>query len=142
MSDLYVVDASVVVKWYLPEVYADHARRLLDTDCRLLAPDLVFSEVGNILWKKTRLGELSPEETSTILEMVGAESLEIYPSWPLVLVALEIANNTQRSVYDSLYLALATSHNCPIVTADRKLCNALQGTPLAPYLLWIEGISL
>lgn len=64
----------------------------------------------------------------------------IYPAWPLLLAALEMAINSQRSVYDSLYLALSSSDNCQMVTADQKLCHALPGTLLAVYLLWIEAV--
>lgn len=137
---LYIVDASVVIKWYLPEAYADSARRLIDKNLKLIAPDLLFPEVGNILWKKVRLGELSEDEASEILSQVGAEPLDIRASWPFMMIALEIAYNTQRSVYDSLYLALATSYHCQMMTADKKLHNALQNTPLAAHLLWVEDI--
>ena len=51
----YVVDASVAIKWFFPQVYAENARRLLASDHNLLVPDLVFPEVGNILWKEVRL---------------------------------------------------------------------------------------
>jgi len=27
-----------------------------------------------------------------------------------------------------------------MVTADEKFANALKGTPLAPYVLWVEDI--
>jgi predicted nucleic acid-binding protein len=47
-----VVDASVAIKWYLPEIHSEDALRLIDEERELLVPDLVWSEVGNILWKK------------------------------------------------------------------------------------------
>ena len=51
-----VVDASVVIKWFVPEPFSLEARRILD-DYRagsldLVAPDLLNAEVGNIVWKK------------------------------------------------------------------------------------------
>ncbi|WP_211175979.1 type II toxin-antitoxin system VapC family toxin [Brasilonema sp. UFV-L1] len=52
----YVVDANVAIKWFLPQVYADDARRLLTGNHSLLVPDLLFPEVGNILWKEVRFG--------------------------------------------------------------------------------------
>ena len=51
---------------------------------------------------------------------------------------MEIACDSDRSAYDSLYLALAVVQQCQAVTADRKLYNALQGGPLASSIRWIE----
>jgi predicted nucleic acid-binding protein len=143
----YVVDANVAVKWFLPEVHDIHARRLLAPETQLLAPetqllapDLLFPEVGNILWKRVRSGQITETEADTVLQALGALPLLISPSWPLVAAALAIACPTDRSVYDSLYLALAVQESAPLVTADEKFYNALKGGPLAPSLLWVEDI--
>jgi len=58
----------------------------------------------------------------------------------LVESALEIAVSFGRTVYDSLYLTLALSRQCQLVTADRRLYNSLRRGPLAPTLLWVEDI--
>ncbi len=136
----YVVDASVAVKWYLPEIHDVHALRLLTGSNTLFAPDLIFSEVGNILWKRFRAGQMSEPEAQAVLRSLGALPLSVAPSWPLTLSALTITCQVQRTVYDSLYLALAVRENAVMVTADEKFYNALRATPLAPYLLWIEHI--
>ncbi len=47
----YVVDASVAIKWFLPQVYADSAQSLLVGDHRLLVPDLLYTELGLGLWQ-------------------------------------------------------------------------------------------
>jgi predicted nucleic acid-binding protein len=36
----FVVDASVVVKWFVPEIHSDAARRLLVLPHEYVAPDL------------------------------------------------------------------------------------------------------
>ncbi|OFW37311.1 MAG: hypothetical protein A3F70_06700 [Acidobacteria bacterium RIFCSPLOWO2_12_FULL_67_14] len=51
---LFVVDASVVVKWCVPEVHSDAARRLLAKPHEYVAPDLLFAETANTIWKKMR----------------------------------------------------------------------------------------
>jgi predicted nucleic acid-binding protein len=48
----FVVDASVAVKWFVPEIYDAQALRLLSGSHQLVAPDLLYVEAGNILWKK------------------------------------------------------------------------------------------
>jgi predicted nucleic acid-binding protein len=68
----YVVDASVAVKWFVPEIHSAEALRLLSLYCELLAPDLLPSEFGNILWKKTRRGEIRvPEAVETFHALAG-----------------------------------------------------------------------
>lgn len=136
----YVVDASVAVKWYLPEIHDAEARRLLTGEKELFVPDLIFSEVGNILWKRVRSGQMLEPEAETVLLSLGSLSLTTAPSWPLVLPALTIACQTQRTVYDSLYLALAVRESVVMITADEKFYNALQTTPLKSYVLWVEDI--
>ncbi len=134
-----VVDASVVIKWHVDEIHADAARRLLSDDTPALhAPDLVFPELGNILWKKIRRGELTDEQARRIGHLVALPPLEVHPSAPLLEAALEIAISTGRTVYDSLYLALAVQLNCRMVTADERLYHALKDGPLSAHILWVE----
>lgn len=134
-----VVDASVVIKWHVTEVHSDGALRLLRDDAPALhVPDLVFSEVGNILWKKFRRGDLTEEQARGIGHLVAFAPLAVHSSAPLLEAALEIALRTERTVYDSLYVALAVQLNCRLVTADEKLYNALKDGPLGAHILWVE----
>ncbi len=134
-----VVDASVVIKWHIAEVHTDAALRLLrDDGPELHVPDLVFPEVGNILWKKTRRGELTEEDVRRIARLVAAAPLTVHHSGPLFEAAIEIALRTTRTVYDSQYVALALQLGCRLVTADEKLYNALKGGPLGAQVLWVE----
>src|SRR6266568_4148327 len=104
MTDL-VTDASVAAKWFLPEIHSD------------LALDLLYAEVGNILWKRVRRAEMTEEEALTVFQGLGNLPLVWHPPWPLMVPALEIACRTDRTVYDSLYLALAVQEKAPVVTA-------------------------
>jgi len=47
---VFVVDASVVIKWFVPEIHSEAARRLLAKAHQYLSPDLLFPEVGNVIW--------------------------------------------------------------------------------------------
>jgi len=136
-----VVDASVAVKWYLPEVHDVPSRRLLTNGDELLVPDLIFPEVGNILWKRVRMGQMTEAEGQTILASLASLPLQVTSSGSLVSSALAISCETGRTVYDSLYLALAVRENSVMVTADKKFYNALRGTPLSPFVLWVENLS-
>jgi len=60
----FVVDASVVIKWYVPEIHSGDADRLLSGDAELLVPDLLWSEIGNILWKRILRAEMTEEKAA------------------------------------------------------------------------------
>lgn len=139
MSDL-VVDASVAIKWFLPEIHGEAALRLLEGQYTLRAPDLIFSEFGNVLWKRFRKGQISRKEAIVTTEALLALPLQVESSQSLIPAALEIACSAHRTVYDSLYLAVAIAHQCRVVTADSKLHNALKRGALSAHLLWVEDI--
>lgn len=140
----YVVDANVVAKWFVPERLSAEALRLLDGAHELATPDLMWPEVGNVLWKKARAGELTRRQAGQIIEALEKCPLTVFPSRVLLDSALEIALHTERSVYDSLYVALAVALECRLATADERLANALAGGPLARHVVWVGvegGIS-
>ncbi len=121
---VWVVDCSVALKWYVPEQHSQSASRLLDGQQELHAPDLLLPEFGNCLWKKCRLGELPETESRSILPALGKVPIRIHSSEVLLEAALELALHTARTVYDSLYIALAMLLDCPFVTADQRLFSA------------------
>ncbi|HEV3484087.1 MAG TPA: type II toxin-antitoxin system VapC family toxin, partial [Vicinamibacterales bacterium] len=129
-----VVDASVAIKWFVPEVHSPAAVRLLDPDTVLFAPDSIGPEIANALWKKVRRGEITADEASEILSAFARAGVEIFPSHVLVASAFELAVSLGRTVYDGLYLALAIAQDCPLVTADRKFHAAVSASPFAQHI--------
>ena len=137
---LYVVDASVAVKLYVPEVHSQQAVRFFSDQHDLIAPDLMLAEFGNIIWKKVKLlGELTQDEGDRIITSMQTLPITYYSAADLLMVAFQIALNTQRSVYDCLYIALAVSRGCLVMTDDRKLYTALQQVSLGARLTLIEN---
>jgi len=69
-----VIDARVAIKWYVPEEDRAPAMKLVALagfgEMEFHIPDLMYCEVGNILWKKVRLGELSEPESAEIAAAV------------------------------------------------------------------------
>jgi predicted nucleic acid-binding protein len=136
-----VVDASVAVKWLVPESHADAALRALRRTYSLLAPDLIWPEVGNALWKKSQRGELTAHRLVELFQDLGRAPMEIFPTRTLAAAAMMLGLRYNRTFYDSLYLALAHQRRCSFVTADRRLYNALAATPLGERLLWVEELT-
>ena len=134
----FVVDASVAIKWFIPEIHSEAAARLLDPEIYILAPDLIGPEVGNTIWKKTRRDEITRENAAEILAAFQCVGLEIHPSGVLVSSAFQLAAALDRTVYDSLYLALAVAQDCQLITADKRFHSVVIGSPLASQVRWIE----
>ncbi len=139
MTDL-VVDASVGVKWVLREDFTEAARRLLQPEHQLIAPELIWPEVGNVFWKRQRRGDIDEQQAAELLRSFGQVPIQIASMPSLIARSLTIALETGRTIYDCTYLALAEASNCQLVTADRRFYNALQGTPYAGIVLWVEDV--
>ena len=133
----YVVDASVAIKWFVPEILEAEAKRWLDPSHILYAPDLLPSEFGNILWKKARLKEITEAEARRIALELKQAPIILLSSLGLLTDALTLAHSTGRTVYDCMYLAAAIKRGCQLVTADRKFYNALQSTSYKDYVVWV-----
>lgn len=136
----YVIDASVAIKWYLPEEHSIHAARLPLLGVPLYCPDLIFAEAGNILWKYVLRSDCSHDKAVAILKELKALSLKVWNTPQIAEEAFEIACRTKSTFYDSLYVALAVKNDCRMVTADLKLYNALKTTELRKHMLWIEDV--
>lgn len=137
---VYVVDASVGIKWFLPEERTDAAERLLVGHHRLLVPDSFFPEVANILWKHVQRNAITQEEARRVVSRLADFPLAVFPSPPIMMAALEIAMQTGRTAYDSIYIALAVRENVPLVTADERLVNALASGPLGSRLVFVADV--
>jgi predicted nucleic acid-binding protein len=135
-----VVDASVAVKWYLEEDHAAPARRLLDGTYELIVPDLFFMEIGNVLWKRWRRGELDDDVIAETLAALDRVPCETRSARPLLSGAMALATSLRRTVYDSLYLALAIDTGARLVTADRRFHASVAASPLAGHILWVEDL--
>ncbi len=138
----YVLDASVVMKWFIPEMHWEKAALLKSySESSLHAPDFFQLECTSILSKKVRRKELQMSEASMIQELLLTVPVHVYPWQDLLIEAGQVAHETYRSVYDCLYLVLAKHLNGKMITADKKLYLAMKGSAeWGSHLLWVENI--
>ncbi len=122
----YLVDASVVVKWFAPEDLSDVAAELLNGEHELCAPDFVLVEAANVFWKKARSGQMTVAKANDALLALATGAIELRPTPPLLPRALEMANRIGHPVYDCLYIAAAEAWPAVLITADRRLVKALE----------------
>jgi len=133
-----VIDASVVIKWFVPEIYEAEARRLLNPSNEFSAPDLLFAELVNVIWMKVRRGNVSEETARRFAGDLHRIPVATCSCLELAADACDLALATGRSVYDSMYLALAIRLETRLITADQRLFNAIRlHTLLAPHIQFI-----
>lgn len=125
----WVIDASVAAKWLAPEAGSDRAEMLLDAE--LLAPDLLFAEVANILWKKQALSEMDAAAAMAAGRWLAQVPLAVHDCATLMTAAMELSIRLRHPAYDCFYLALAVQEGCSLITADRRLVAICQADPLA-----------
>jgi predicted nucleic acid-binding protein len=129
---VFVVDASVAGKWFLPaknEPLTEDAlrlfRRYADGEVRFVVPDLFWPELGNLLWKAVRQRRITSAAAEAGLASLQECSLPTVSSVTLLEVAFRLATAFDRTVYDCLYVALALHSKGQLITADERLANAL-----------------
>jgi predicted nucleic acid-binding protein len=122
---LVVVDASVVVKWFLPERWSEEARQLLDEPVGLVAPDLLFAEAGNAVWKRVRMRQLPGPLARRMVADIATIAVRPVASRTLLKDAMGVAIGAGITVYDALYVVLAVRLRTKLVTADERLSAAV-----------------
>jgi predicted nucleic acid-binding protein len=129
---LVVVDASVAVKWFLPESgegLVSQALALLDAydkqEVRFVVPDLFYVETASAIWKAVRAGRVPRAFGDQALVLLIQREFPTFPSLKLLDTAFQIAADRGRTVHDSLYVALAVQTKSQLITADERLANAL-----------------
>ena len=117
MTDL-VIDAGVAIKWVIEERGSREAFELHRH--RLFAPELLVAECADVLWKKARRNELSIEEARLAARLLQRAEVELAPMRHLLEPASSLAIALDHPAHDCIYLALAESLSCDLVTADQK----------------------
>ncbi len=133
MSDL-IVDASVAVKWFVPEEGSDQAERLFARDMRLCAPKLFLGEVANALWKTVRRGDMSVAASSESISRLPGYISILFDTDALLSAAFDMACALDHPIYDCLYVESARRFEMPLLTADARLIRKLAGTPYATHV--------
>ena len=121
---MFVVDASIAIKWVVEEPGTPDALVLLARE-RLIAPDLLVAECANILWKKVKRKELSKDEALLAARLLQGADIELMPTRSLLETATLTAVDLDHPAYDCVYLALAIETDCRFVTADDTLMRKL-----------------
>lgn len=118
-----VLDASVIIKWFLEEKLSQKAIDLrhqhLKKEIFISTPTLLIFEIANALCTKTNVEENII--LSAIENFYLARIKEYSFDEELVKHTVEIAKKFEITAYDATYVALAKTLSCKFLTADKKL---------------------
>lgn len=137
----YVVDASVLVKWFMEEEDRDRAvgLRELHTSGRstVFVSELTFLEILNAI----RYGPKAKEEDGAeALHVLQNLHLQVKPTdFELLRKANAIAWAYKITIYDALYVALAEQLGYPLITADEEMVKKLKGHSIVVPLRELES---
>ncbi len=138
---LGVVDASVVVKWFLEEDFSEEARRLRDDHAsgllELQAPSLLPYEVLNA----AKFAEVfSAAELLSIAEAIDGIGIPLHPlEGHLSQSTMHLALSANLTICDASYLALGQDLKVPIYSADEALLRAAGGAIEARHIRSYRG---
>ena len=118
-----VVDASVLVEYLTDGEHGDQVRqRLRGEGHAIWAPHLVDAEVGHVVRRELRLGNLRPKAADEALWQLVEMPLRRVSHELLIRYAWALRDNL--SFYDSLYVSLAEMLGQPLLTMDARIARA------------------
>lgn len=143
MSETVVVDASLALKWVIPETDSNAAIELLNQwtteGKKVVAPALFIYEVTNILYRQSAANKLTYEEAKQSLKKLFSIGVKLKFTLHenISMQAMEFAHLFNLpATYDAHYLALAQREKSDYWTADARLWNAVKGR-----LNWVRWIG-
>jgi predicted nucleic acid-binding protein len=132
-----VFDTSALLRLFIPDgPVPEGAERALRAAARgtasLLIPELALAEAGQVLHKEVMRRVLRQAEAVELLQDLLDLPLQLFSHKPLLPRALELAQELDVTVYDTLFLALAEKYDASLITADEEMRKAAARLSLGP----------
>ena len=132
----YVVDASVIVKWFVDEEYSDKAllleRNYVEKNIDIIVPELLYYEVLNALKYSHHFGEDELKDVLRALVDYQFDTRNL--SGEIGEKTIELAMRKGITVYDAAYVAIALSEKIYLWTADEKLIKKLEDLNIIKHI--------
>lgn len=121
-----VVDTSALVRLYVPDGplpagMEEAVAAAWRTEAVLLVPELALVEFAQVLRKKEMGAKLTRPECEEILTAMLALPMDVVGHRPYIEEAVRLARETNLTVYDAVFLALARARDADLVTGDERL---------------------
>ena len=134
----YVLDASVVFKWYYKknetDLYSANILYNFLNSCQyiLFAPSLLIYEILNAFRLKD---EITSETIDSIISELYDTIIIIEADKALFKNAFLYGRLLDISIYDGIYIALSEKFEAPLITADKKLYKSGKNLPQKVIML-------
>ena len=89
---------------------------------RVSLPDVADVETAAVLRKRWVSGSLTDQRFATALATLAESPFRRYPALAMLQRAFELRDTV--TVYDAVYVALAESLDCPLLTVDARLARS------------------
>jgi predicted nucleic acid-binding protein len=136
-----VIDASVVLKWYLPdEEYGQKSVSLLEkyiaNELDFHAPSLLEYEIINGLIVARKRGRVAEQTVVSAIDGFFSLEMKLHDLSGLYPKIIHYCNAYNLSAYDTSYLVLAEEQGVPMITADERLYNTVKKN-----LKWVKWLG-
>jgi predicted nucleic acid-binding protein len=136
---MYILDASVVAKWFLEEEYSDIAldirESFVDGKVGIAVPDLILYELANTLKYK---GFNVNDVKKALRTLFWMRLRIITPTKSVIESAVDLAFKHDVSFYDSYYLALAKELAYTLITVDTKFYNKTKHSGMVEHIKYFK----
>ncbi len=133
---LIVVDASVVVKWFVEEEYSRDTDRIrkdyLDQLIDIAVPSLLKYEVLNALRYSYAFGEDELKEIGRVLDDYQFLTIPLREEYLDETIRRALKHGI--TIYDASYIAIGDVQKCEVYTADNKLLNKVGDDPILKHV--------
>lgn len=126
-----VIDTSALLRLFIPdgpipEGFESFLRGVERGNNLAIAPELLLVESASVLDKKREMDEISETESVQLLADVLSMQIRYFPHGPLIHAAFDLAREYRITLYDAVYLALASVQGAVLFSADRLMQKTAQ----------------
>jgi predicted nucleic acid-binding protein len=122
-----VIDASIVVKWFIDESNSDKALKLREQfilqEIQFAIPSLMYYEVLNALKYSNQFDKIDLQTAGESLENYSFDVFTMKGDYGKKTI--ELAMDYDLTIYDASYIALAITLETELYTADEKIKRKL-----------------
>ena len=144
MAEWYVVDASVVAKWFNRgedfQKESDVLRRAwVNDELQLQSPSHLPFEVANSIWKNPNVSARKARSLTKALVEIAPKLHNLTEG--MAEQAMLIARRRRITFYDASYLTLAKLLSVQLITVDDSQLRAASGYVRASHLSSLPGLK-
>ncbi len=134
---MIVVDTNVMVHLVIGGQHGADSALLLEQDYQWAAPEIIMSELRNVLVGFVRRRTITPEQAKT-LSGYAAEVLENRVLSVQGSLVIDVALECGLTAYDAEFVSLARTLNVPLATLDNGILSGAPDVAALPRDLIVQ----